>query len=93
MNKSIIKLSENIALLCLSKNFHSADNHSIHVLTDLLKDCNSINWRIDIQEMGKEIKSFTELNGRSDSNLFDGLNALYQYEVKQKNLVDHFDAK
>lgn len=39
----IVKLAENVALLCLSRNFHTADNHAIHVLTDLLKDCKGFN--------------------------------------------------
>ena len=34
-----------------------------------------------MQEVGKEIKSYTELNGRFDSNVIDALNGVYNYNV------------
>jgi hypothetical protein len=43
--------------------------------------------------MGKEIKSYTELNGRYDSNLIDSLTALYNYRLTKNNLIDHMQSK
>ena len=44
-------------------------------------------------EIGKEIKSYTELNGRTESNMFDALNALYNYDMPKQKLKDHMKDK
>ena len=46
-----------------------------------------------MKEVGKEIKSYTELNNRTDSNLIDALNALYNYEMPKSKLIEHMEAK
>lgn len=42
---------------------------------------------IVIKDVGKEIKSYTELNGRTDSNMIDSLNALYNYDMPKQKLI------
>ena len=46
-----------------------------------------------MKEIGKEIKSYTELNGRTESNLIDTLNALYNYDMSKAKLLEHMQAK
>jgi len=41
------------------------------------------------KEIGKEIKDHTELNGRTDSNLIDTLNASYNLGFNQEVLTNH----
>lgn len=48
---------------------------------------------IDMREVGKEIKSYTELNGRTESNLIDTLNALYNYDMPKSKLLEHMESK
>lgn len=43
--------------------------------------------------MGKEIKGYTELNGRTDSNMIDALNALFSYKMSKENLQEHIRSK
>lgn len=40
-----------------------------------------------MKEVGKEIKSYTELNGRTESNLIDTLNAVYNYDMPKEKLL------
>ena len=46
-----------------------------------------------IQEVGKEIKAYTELNQRTDSNMIDTLNAMYNYSMTKDKLVAHMKSK
>lgn len=46
-----------------------------------------------MREVGKEIKSYTELNGRTESNLIDTLNALYNYDMPKQKLLSHMESK
>jgi len=39
-----------------------------------------------MKDIGKEIKSYTELNGRTESNLIDTLNAMYNYDMPKYKL-------
>ena len=71
--------------MCLDKNFHTAENTALFTLTDLLKDF--------MQEVGREIKGYTELNGRTDSNMIDSLNAIYNYEMTKEKMVAHMQSK
>ncbi len=48
---------------------------------------------IDIKEVSKEISSYSELNGRSDSNLIDALNGAYNYQMTKQKIVEHIDNK
>lgn len=48
---------------------------------------------LDMKDIGKEIKSYTELNGRTESNLIDTLNALYNYDVSKHSMFDYLDRK
>ena len=65
------------------------ENHALYSLTDLLKECMLIHktnfshfaLTIDMQEVSKEIKSYTELNGRFDTSIIDTLNGLYNYDM------------
>jgi hypothetical protein len=72
-------------LICLDKNFTTIDNHSLYALSDLMKECIDLivlyKFDIDIKEVSKEISSYSELNGRSDSNLIDALNGAYNYQM------------
>ena len=49
--------------------------------------------QIVMQEVGKEIKGYTELNGRTDSNLIDALNAMYNYDMTKEKLKAHMRSK
>ena len=42
-----------------------------------------------MQEVGKEIKGYTELSGRTDSNMIDALNAMCNYDMSKEKLVHH----
>ena len=42
-----------------------------------------------MQEVGKEIKGYTELTGRTDSNIIDALNAMYSYGMTKEKLKTH----
>ena len=46
-----------------------------------------------MQEVGKEIKGYTELNGRTDSNMIDALNAMYNYGMTKEKLNAHMTSK
>jgi hypothetical protein len=46
-----------------------------------------------MQEVGKEIKAYTELNQRTDSNMIDTLNAMYNYSMTKDKLVAHMKSK
>ncbi len=46
-----------------------------------------------MQEVGREIKGYTELNGRTDSNLIDALNASYNYGMTKSKLMQHMQSK
>ena len=46
-----------------------------------------------MQEVGKEIKGYTELNGRTDSNMIDALNAMYNYGMTKNKLIQHMQSK
>ena len=46
-----------------------------------------------MQEVGQEIKGYTELNGRTDSNMIDALNAMYNYGMTKDKLLDHMTTK
>jgi hypothetical protein len=83
-----------VALICLDKNFKTADNLALYAITDLLKCCKSpTNKMLDMQEVGKEIKGYTELNGRTDSNMIDALNAMYGYDMTKEKLQEHILSK
>ena len=47
---------------------------------------------IDVKEVSREIKAYTELNGRFDSNLIDTLNGFYNYQVTKERLKTHMDS-
>ena len=51
-----------------------------------------IKFTIVIQEVGLEIKSYTEHSGRTDSNMIDALNAMYNYGFTKENLVVHAES-
>ena len=44
-------------------------------------------------EVGKEIKDYTELSGRTDSNMIDTLNAMYNYGMTKEKLLGHMQSK
>jgi hypothetical protein len=46
-----------------------------------------------MQEVGREIKGYTELNGRTDSNMIDALNAMYGYDMTKEKLKAHASSK
>ncbi len=46
-----------------------------------------------MQEVGKEIKRYTELSGRTDSNLIDALNAMYEYDMPKDKLIQHMRSR
>ena len=71
--------------MCLDKNFQTAENTALYTLTDLLKDF--------MQEVGREIKAYTEMNGRTDSNMIDALQAMYNYEFTKDKLLSHIRSK
>ena len=48
---------------------------------------------IDMQDVGKDIKAYTELNGRTDSNMVDALNAMYERDMTKDKLKEHMNSK
>jgi hypothetical protein len=42
-----------------------------------------------MMEVGKEIKGYTELTGRTDSNMIDALNAMYNYGMTKEKMKTH----
>ena len=77
---------ENVALMCLDKgNYETAENTALFTLSDLLKDF--------MQEIGKEVKAYTEMNGRTDSNMIDALQAMYNYDMTKDKLGKHMQSK
>ncbi len=43
--------------------------------------------RLDMQDVGKDIKAYTELNGRTDSNMIDALNAMFERDMTKAKLI------
>lgn len=50
-------------------------------------------FKIDIKDVSKEISSYTQLNGRFDTNLIDGLNGAYNYGMTKRKMSAHIDSK
>ncbi len=46
-----------------------------------------------MQDVGKDIKAYTELNGRTDSNMIDALNAMYERGMTKAKLIEHMNSK
>jgi hypothetical protein len=46
-----------------------------------------------MQEVGKEIKAYTEMNGRTDSNMIDALQAMHNYDMSKDKLMRHMQSK
>ncbi len=46
-----------------------------------------------MQEVGKEIKAYTEMNGRTDSNMIDALQAMHNYDMTKDKLMRHMQSK
>jgi len=88
-------MQENVALMCLDKNFLTAENIALYTLSDILKECKgSFNqFYLDMQDVGKDIKAYTELNGRTDSNMIDALNAMYERDMTKAKLIEHMNSK
>lgn len=42
---------------------------------------------LDMQDVGKDIKAYTELNGRTDSNMIDALNAMFERDMTKAKLI------
>ena len=42
-------------------------------------------------EIGKEIKNTSEMQGRTEANLIDGLNTAFDYDMSQENIKDYLD--
>lgn len=81
--------------MCLDKNFMTADNIALYTLSDLLKECKEATYIISeivMQEVGREIKGYTELGGRTDSNMIDALNAMHGYGMTKERLQAHADS-
>ena len=89
-------MQENVALMCLDKNFLTAENIALYTLSDILKECKhriiSL-FFVDVQDVGKDIKAYTELNGRTDSNMIDALNAMYERGMTKAKLIEHMNSK
>jgi hypothetical protein len=46
-----------------------------------------------MQDVGRDIKAYTELNGRTDSNMIDALNAMYERDMTKEKLMEHMNSK
>ena len=77
------KLSQNVALLLVDKNYESIENQAHFALTSLMKEF--------LVEIGKEIKNTSEMQGRTDANLIDGLNTAFDYDMSQENIRDYIE--
>jgi hypothetical protein len=79
-----------VALVCLDRNFDKCENVALYALTDILKECKNIGFTLTVMmEVGKEIKGYTELTGRTDSNMIDALNAMYNYGMTKEKMKTH----
>ena len=72
------QLSQNLALVLIDKNFESVENQALYALSALMKDY--------LIEIGKELKSTSEIQGRTESTLIDTLNVAYDYGLSQDDL-------
>ena len=88
-------MQENVALMCLDKNFLTAENIALYTLSDILKECKGLfnQFYLDMQDVGKDIKAYTELNGRTDSNMIDALNAMFERDMTKAKLIEHMNSK
>lgn len=77
------RLSQNLALLLVDKNFESVENQALYSLSSLMKDY--------LLEIGKEIKSTSEIQGRTESTLIDSLNVAYDYGMQQRDIESHIE--
>lgn len=65
------RLSENVGLACLDKNFDKIESLALNVLTDVMKDF--------ALEIAGQIKQSAEVGFRAEPNMIDALNASYEY--------------
>lgn len=72
-----------MALLLVDKNFESVENQALYALSALMKDY--------MLEIGKEVKSTCEIQGRTESTLIDVLNVAYDYDMNQEVLQQHIE--
>lgn len=77
------RLSQNLALLLVDKNFESVENQALYSLSSLMKDY--------LLEIGKEIKATSEIQGRTESTLIDSLNVAYDYGMQQRDIESHIE--
>lgn len=57
--------------MLLDKNYDTVESHALYALTAIMKDY--------LQEIGKDIKTNAEMQGRSQPNLVDALAAFHDY--------------
>ena len=48
---------------------------------------------VDTKALALETSSYTELNGRSDSNLIDVMNAAVNYGFSKRDIIGHIEKK
>lgn len=65
------QMSQNIALILVDRNYENCDNHALFALTSIMKDY--------LVEIGTEMKSICEAQGRTEASLIDALNTAYDY--------------
>ena len=79
------RLSENVAMLCLDKQYDKIDNHALYVLTDLMREY--------ALEIGTEIKKNAELSNRHQPNLIDALVVAREYGDKKEFQIEFIENK
>ena len=62
-----------MALVLVDKNYESMENQALYALSSIMKDY--------MLEIGKEMKTTSEMQGRTEVTMIDALNAAYDYGV------------
>jgi hypothetical protein len=75
------RLSENVGMICLDKQYDKIENTALYTLTDIMKEF--------ALEIGREMKMNSEVGGRSEVNMIDALNASYEYGYTKELQMDH----
>ena len=58
-------------MILVDRNYENADNHALFALTSIMKEY--------LVEIGTEMKSISEAQGRTEVSLIDALNTAYDY--------------
>jgi len=77
----------------MDRGIETMENQALYAFTDLIETCKPLisNLERDVKEIAKDAKFYTDLNGRTDTNLIDSLNAMNNYYVNKSSLRNHME--